>query len=369
VFLTRLTTRNFRNLDPAEWAFHPAINLFVGRNGQGKTNLLEAIYFLATTKSFRTPRVASLYHFGTASLFTGGAISRDQLEQTQSVGIEADTGRRALLFNGQTVGLSDYLSMMPVFAYSVSRLEIIRGEPEARRRFLDRGIAGLRRGYIDELGRYQRVLRQRNALLQAIVTGAPPSGLDAWDEEFVVAARAVTLARQDYTSRLLTQFRTIVSRYSYHVGDLSFEYVSGTVDDPARPADEWRERVRRLRAEEIRMRRTLVGPHRDNLIFSSGGRPAAEVLSGGEAKTIVLFLKFSKIDLFREATGRGPVLLLDDIDSELDPEILESLLSGLPAGSQLFATSAKERYLSTLQGAPHRLFRIEGGRLAATLDL
>lgn len=364
MFLERITTRNFRNLEPTDYSFHPAVNLFVGMNGQGKTNLLEAIYFLATTKSFRTPRLASLYRFGSTSLFVGGAISRDHLEQTMSAGIDATSGQRALLFNGQTIGLGDYLSAMHVFAYSASRLEIIRGGPEERRRFLDRGVASIQRGYIEQLGRYQRVLKQRNALLQSIAARTASAGaLDPWDEELAIAAQGVSLARLRYTDRLAAVFASVVSLHGYRVPDLQFRYVSGTVEDPAAPIEVWRERFRRLRNDEIRLRRTLPGAHRDNLLFSTAGRPAAEVLSGGELKTIVLLLKFSKIGLFREATGEAPLFLLDDIDAELDLEILESLLSRLPPETQLFATSAKESYLSSLRATPHQRFRIDHGRL------
>src|SRR5436309_4908975 len=172
--LRQVTTDNFRNLASAEIAFHPRVNLVVGRNGQGKTNLLEAIYFLATTKSFRTSRVASLVRHGSQSVFVSGALQRE-VEKTLSVGL--DEKKRVLLINGERVPLASYVSAMTVFAYSSARLEIVRGAPEERRRFLDRGIASIDPGYLEQVSRYARVLRQRNALLQSGTT----SGLDAWD--------------------------------------------------------------------------------------------------------------------------------------------------------------------------------------------
>jgi DNA replication and repair protein RecF len=369
VFLERITTRNFRNLEPSDYSFHPSVNLLVGMNGQGKTNLLEAIYFLATTKSFRTPRIASLYRFGTTNLFAGGSLQRGALQQSLSVGIDSLTPQRALLFNGQPASLSDYLSTMHVFAYSAARLEIIRGGPEERRRFLDRGVASIQPGYIDHLSRYQRILKQRNALLHSVASrSSSPAALDPWDEEIARSARSLSLARKAYAERLAAIFADVVSLHRYHVADLEFRYASGTIDDVDAPAEAWLERVRRSRSDEIRLRRTSIGPHRDNVLFTVGGRPAAEVLSGGELKTVTLFLKFAKIAAFRAETGEAPLFLLDDIDAELDLDILESLLSRLPPETQLFATSAKESYLSSLRAAPHRRFRIAAGRLSEALD-
>src|SRR5436309_4054777 len=277
--LRQVTTDNFRNLASAEIAFHPRVNLVVGRNGQGKTNLLEAIYFLATTKSFRTSRVASLVRHGSQSVFVSGTLRRD-VEKTLSVGL--DDKKRVLLINGERVPLAAYVSAMTVFAYSSARLEILRGSPEERRRFLDRGIASVDPSYLDALARSTRVLKQRNALLQE---GAAASSLDAWDAELAHAAAVVQRARDAYAAALSEAFAKIVERHAYHVRDLQMIYRPSLL--PAKRADELRARV------------TLAGPQRDQLDFVTSGRPAAEVLSGGEMKMIVLFLKIAKLDLFR----------------------------------------------------------------------
>ncbi len=178
MILDRLTARNFRNLADSPIEFHPETNLVFGRNGQGKTNLLEAIYFLATTKSFRTPRLASVVRFGESSVYVAGSLQRFDIEKTISVGLEiGEQRRRVLLINEERVPLPQYVSAMSVFAYSSARLEIIRGVPEERRRFLDRGIASVEPAYLDSLNRYARILKQRNALLQSGT--ATPAALDA----------------------------------------------------------------------------------------------------------------------------------------------------------------------------------------------
>lgn len=352
MILRSVATQAFRNLAPEEIAFHDQVNIVVGRNGQGKTNLLEAVYFLATTKSFRTARIGSLFRFASPSVFASGVLHRFGVDKTLSVGLETgETKRRALLINGERVALGTYVNAMSVFAYSSARLEILRGSPEERRRFLDRGIASIDPAYLDAVGRFGRALKQRNALLHAGTT----AGLDAWDAELAAAAAPLQRARETYTAAVYAALAAIVAEHRYHVHDVALSYKPSVVD----PA---------LRRAELRARTSLSGPQRDVLEFTRDGRPAAEVLSGGEQKMIVLFLKFAKLALFRQRFDESAVFLLDDVDAELDLEILEKLLSKMPQQTQVFATSAKERFLRTLEAAPHRRLLIENGRVTSASD-
>ena len=356
MILTRITARNFRNLADSPIDFHPATNLVVGRNGQGKTNLLEAIYFLATTKSFRTPRLASVIRFGESSVYVAGSLRRLEVEKTISVGLElGEQRRRVLLINEERVTLPTYVSAMSVFAFSSARLEIIRGAPEERRRFLDRGIASVEPSYLEALNRYARILKQRNALLQS--GSATPAALDPWDAEFADAGGTIQKVRGAYTELLARKFDAIVAEHGYHLRSLRIDYRPSGVDD-----------LRSLRREELRTRVSLSGPQRDNLDFTIDGRNASEVASAGEQKMVVLFLKFAKLELFREKFDEPAIFLLDDIDAELDLEILEKLLSRLPSKTQVFATSAKERFLAALEAGAHQRLTIENGRVAVAKD-
>lgn len=354
MILSRITARNFRNLADVPTEFHPTTNLIVGRNGQGKTNLLEAIYFLATTKSFRTPRLASVVRFGETSVYVAGSLRRLDVEKTISVGLElGETRKRVLLINEERVRLSQYVSAMSVFAFSSARLEIIRGSPEERRRFLDRGIASVEPAYLDALNRYARVLKQRNALLQS----GNATSLDAWDAEFIDAGSAIQNARRAYTEVLIRTFAEIVAEHGYHVRNLRIDYRPSHVDD-----------LRSIRRDELRTRVSLSGPQRDNVDFTLDGRNAAEVASAGEQKMLVLFLKFAKLELFRMKFDEPAIFLLDDLDSELDLEILQKLLSKLPPKTQVFATSAKERFVTALEAGAHRRLAIENGRVTSSQD-
>ena len=365
MILRRLSTDNFRNLDPATVEFHPKTNLIVGRNGQGKTNLLEAIYFLATSKSFRTTRVASLFRFGEPTLFVSGEVERQQLTRVLSIGLESgDASRRVVQVNEERVTLSKYVSALTVLAYSASRLDIVRGVPEERRRFLDRGIAGVNPAYLDDLSAYGRALKQRNALLHSIAAGGvAQSQLDPWDEELAVRGSAIQRARIAYAEQLSRVFAEIVDFHDYHVRDVTLAYKPS-----GGGPDELLDVLRRHRRDEVRARMSLFGPQRDTLDFLTDGRPVAEVLSGGEQKMIVLFLKFAKLELFRGRFDEAPVFVLDDIDAELDLLILQNLLRRLPARTQVFATSAKEEFLGVLEHGPHRRLTLDSGRVTVARD-
>jgi DNA replication and repair protein RecF len=352
VILEQLHAENFRNLQSTPVDFHPAANIILGRNGQGKTNLIEAVYFVATTKSFRTSRMASLLRFGASSVFVAGKVNRDLVTRTISVGLEGgDSKKRVLLINEERVTLPAYLHALTVFAYSAARLDIIRGAPEEKRRFLDRGIASIDAGYLEQLTRYTRVLKQRNALLHDHST----TTLEAWDEEFVTVGSAVQTSRDAYAREIAETLHAVIATHGYHVNDIELAY-KPSVPDP------------RNRREELRARMSLSGPQRDVLEFLVDGRPAAEVLSGGELKTIVLFLKFAKLEIFRRRFDEPPLFLLDDIDAELDLEILQRLLSKLPSSTQVFATSAKEAFLQALETGPHRRLLVENGRVTTARD-
>lgn len=363
MILLSLSTRKFRNLEPARLEFHPSGNVFVGPNGQGKTNYLEAIYVLATTKSFRTTHVSNVAAFDADHVFVEGIAEKDSLRRTLSVGFDVTSSRRReLLVNGQKTALEDYVDQLPVFAYSAARLEIIRGVPDVRRKFLDRGIASLTRGYIRDLSRYGRVLKQRNALLDRIAEGsAPESTLDAWDVEFAQIAGEIVAARRRYVEKLTAEYRRVVERMDYHVDDLSIVYEpSGAYEEGPEAA---LEQMRSLRRRELITGFSLSGPHRDILRFETEGRDAAEVLSSGEVKMTVLFLKLAKIDLYRQTGDDRPVFVFDDIDAELDLPVTERLISFVGHQVQLFTSSAKEEVLDRLDLGAHKRFRIRSGRV------
>lgn len=337
------------------------MNIVVGDNGEGKTNLLEAIYFLATTKSFRTARNTHLPRLGGGTTFVEGAVADAAgVERTISAGISvAPERRRELLVNGQKVPLHDYLRVLQVFAYSAARLAIVRGGPDERRRFLDRGIAGIRTGYLGELARYARALKQRNALLQQS-GGAARRDLAAWNAELVEAALPIAAARETYARELGSEVARILDAHEYHVRDLRFVYRPNGFEDGI-STEAGLAALKGLARRELATGFSLWGPHRDNLEILTGEHPAAEILSSGEVKMTVLFLKLAKAELYTKRSEESPLFLLDDIDAELDLGVIERLLSYLAHTFQLFTTSPKDAFFERFELGSHVRFRVENG--------
>lgn len=363
MILRRLATRSFRNLREGAIAFDDGINLFVGDNGQGKTNFLEAIYFLATTKSFRTTTPATLIAIGQETAFVEGEVEHAGITRRMSIGIRRDAHRRReLLINGQPAPLRSFLGVLDVIAYSAERLDIIRGGPDERRRFLDRGIASIDAAYLTHLSDFTRTLKQRNALLQGIRAGEKkPASLDAWDEELQKTGSEIARARRDYSGTIASEFARILDEHHYHVRDLTLTYRPHEIDFGTTERDEALRRLRDLRRREIQTGYSLAGPHRDDLEFRSAALPAAEILSSGEQKMLVFFLKFAKLSIYRDLHGHYPCLILDDLDAELDLKILRRVLLYLGGRTQVFTSSAKELFFRELDLGKTRLIHVREG--------
>jgi DNA replication and repair protein RecF len=363
LILRRVATRGFRNLVDSSLDLHPNANILVGDNGQGKTNLLEAIYFLSTTKSFRTSRLAHIPRLGTATTYVEGEVEdAGGIRRSISAGITlAPERRRELLVNRQKTTLHEYLPLLPVFAYSAARLAIVRGGPDERRRFLDRGIASVRAGFLADLARYGRALKQRNALLQQGGAAARRE-LDAWDAELIDAALPIVRARSAYTADLAASAARILGEHAYHVAGLRIDYRPSGFDEEI-SAEAGLAALKALRRREAAVGFTLAGPHRDGLDITVEGVPAAEILSSGEVKTTILFLKLAKIELYRARTSASPLFLLDDIDAELDLGIIERLLHHLIGRIQLVTTSPKDAFFERFSMGANRRFLLSGGRV------
>jgi len=370
VILKSIAPRDFRNLGSDEIEFVPSTNLIVGENGQGKTNLLEAIYFLATTKSFRTSHLSSLLRFDSSGLFASGVVRRGTLDKVLSVGVELTPARRReTLVNRQRSTLAAYLGEFHVVAYSAARLEILRGAPEERRRFLDRGISGIDAAHVARLTEFGRLLKQRNAALEeARFRGRVSSALDAWDAEFLASGRSVVARRVEYTALLARSFEELSVRHAYRVHDLTIHYVPSPAFAPALDAGEAIRLLRQERRAELRSGFSLQGPHRDRVEFSVGGREASEVLSSGELKMCVLLLKLAKLALHEERMGEPAVLLLDDLDAELDLLVLQRFLGAVAGSTQMFISSAKQSIFEGLNLGPSRIFSVEQGAVRKLRD-
>ena len=363
MIVEHLELTNFRNYVAADIRFTPGTTALIGANGQGKTNLAEALTFLATLDSFRGVPVDTLIRNGQDT-----AILRAQVRHAdgREVLIEAEltrTGRNRVQVNKQRlVRTRDLLGVMRTTVFSPDDLVLVKGGPGERRRFLDDALVAIA-ARNDTLRReVDRIVRQRNAFLKQI--GWKPSAsalsadealtLDVWDEKLADAGGQWGDAR----AHLVAQLQPMVTR--------AYEDLA----NKATPVDlvyepEWRRiglahALAAARAEDLRRGLTTSGPHRDDLEMSLNGLPSRTQASQGEQRTLALALRLATHRLVTDKVGSPPVLVLDDVLSELDPDRATSLLAHMPGG-QVIITSA-----SGLPAAAHpdRILHIASGTVA-----
>jgi len=360
--VTSLQITDFRNLAEVTLVPSPRTTLFVGDNGQGKTNLLEAIFFLTTLKPLRATRLAELIRFGAQRTVVSAEIDGPGGLRRLAVQVD-EAGRTASLDGKPQDRLEGYFEGLAAVCFAPDDLLLVKGSPEGRRRFLDRAAFNRWPAVLAEVREYLRALRSRNAALRTSSADVEESFRDP-------------LLRTG--ARLLVRRRDVVAELAPRV-DLAFHEISGPAAPRAqvtyRPAGGLEldgpeaQIVERLRAAvEARAPRdrergfTSVGPHMDDLSLALAGRPARTYASQGQQRALVLALKIAEIENIRALLGRPPLLLLDDVSSELDPEKNRFLLAYLRAlDGQAFLTTTDARLLEPAAGPETRFLRVAAG--------
>ena len=332
----RLWLTDFRNYESAEAVLAPeGLTVVVGSNGEGKTNLLEAIGFLATLSSFRGAPDDALVRQG-----ADRAVVRVEGEREgRALLVEAEinpVGRNRLLVNRQPLKRNrDLLGALRVTVFSPDDLALVKGGPAERRRYLDDTLVSLHPRYDALRADVDRVLRQRGALLKQAggrLTAEVESTLDVWDAKLASGGTALAEARDE-----------LVARLEPVVGKAYDQVAQAAADVSVRVVRSWdgllTEALAASRRDDLRRGVTTVGPHRDDVSLSIGGLPARTHASQGEQRSLALALRLASHAVVTDTVGAAPVLLLDDVFSELDPERSEALLAHLPAGQAVLTTA------------------------------
>lgn len=347
MFLDSLEANNFRNLS-GRISWGRGLNIIFGNNGQGKTNWLEAIYVLSRTKSFRTQRLQEAIRFGFDSASIRGKVtSGKNIERDLQVFVQGKTKTNSV--NGKREPLTRYVSQLQVFAFTAAELEVIRGMPESRRRFIDRGIASLRPAYIQTLSDYTRVLKQKNRILQEAVDQepAPEQTFDLlcpWNEQLVKLGHQIYNARLEYVEQL----NSTLERRLFERQDVTIRYVS-TFEGKGDLSDfesVFAERLALRFQAELAAGHALLGPHRDNLEIIFGGREIRAFGSSGQQRSALLLLDLAAISLYNSAHNDYPLFLIDDVDAELDEKRIKQLLEYLEGRTQTFVTTSKRGHVA-----------------------
>jgi DNA replication and repair protein RecF len=348
----QLAVSDFRNIREARVELHPGLNVFTGRNAQGKTSLLEAVGVVARGRSFRTERAPALIRRGTAALRARAQAGDGCRFAELEVGIAHD--RRQFRIDGQTVAPREYQGRLEVVVYSTDRLRVVRGTMRDRRQFLDRSASALSPAYRTVLREYERVLAQRNTALRAAARDLP-----VWTERLVALGADLRLRRTRYAARLASAlgqgFRPAGEVYDVRLAPAVAESVA-----EARSA--LAEEVQDCRVRERLAGWTLAGPHRDGVHLTVDGRDAAAEASSGQVRSLLLALALAVLHVHREETGDSAVALLDDLDSELDTERAGALCAEVAARGQAFVTSAHPVWAESLRSLG-RVFGVCAGEV------
>jgi len=345
MLVSRIEASGFRNLEGfAELG--PELNIFYGNNAQGKTNWLEAIYILGNTKSFRTSQLRECVAFDKPQAVLRGEILRGSLTKHIQLLLAEDS--KQLFVNGKREALSRYVGNLDVFVFSLEEMDVIRGEPGRRRRFIDRGAVAVSPRFLNTLSRYNQVIKQKNRLLGEANTSDNTARyigeVEAWNEQLVELGAAIHEQRTDYVeqlNRVLDQNdhgHAIFGAERINVRYRSQLEAKGDLD---RYADLFRERLALRLTAEISAGHSLIGPHRDDLEILSDGREIGRYGSAGQQRSALLLLDLAQVSIYNSIYEESPVLLIDDIDAELDRGRIEALLSELDGRGQTVVSTSR----------------------------
>lgn len=329
--LTQLRLHNFRSYGQLKLLPPQGLTVFVGENGAGKTNLLEAIHLCCLGRSHRTSVDQEMIRLGAETCAVHATVQRSGRVDDVGVRLFQQQRRNKLIYVGGKIvpRIGELMGHMTCVMFSPEDLEIIKGGPQLRRRFMDMLLSQCVPSYFYALQRYNAALKQRNALLRAVNRfGADSASLPDWEEQLAQAAVPILRERAGAISRLNALAKEHYASISGVSGEV-LEIAYKTQIEDADTADTLRRLLENQRAEDIRRMSTGVGPHRDDLIISLSGRELPAFGSQGQIRTAVLAMRLSEIDILTQAQGEAPLLLLDDVLSELDQSRRGRLIAGL----------------------------------------
>ena len=363
MLLESLEVHNFRNLSGSiPWG--GGLNIIYGDNGQGKTNWLEAIYLLATTKSFRTQRLQEAISFGEDLAVVRGLVAQsEEVHRELQVALQGNT--KSIAINGKREPVTRYLGQLHAVAFTADELNIVRGGPEARRKFLDRGVVSLHPSYVQTLADYNRVIKQKNRLLQDAAEAEMSIEQVAeiiapWNEQLVHLSAEIHRARVDYVGRL----NDVLERRLFDREDVTIRYVSsleGKGDLSDYEALIASRLELRLQAE-ISSGYSLIGPHRDDLEILFDGRDMRTYGSSGQQRSALIILDLAAISVYYSWHNEYPLFLIDDVDAELDRKRISFLLEYLEGRTQTFITTSKESLVEQFVSRAN-VYEISGGKV------
>jgi DNA replication and repair protein RecF len=345
MFLRKLALQHYRNYGSIELRTDKAVNVFIGPNAQGKTNLLESIFVLALTKSHRTYQDKELIAWDKPEAVIYGEIDKKYGPCKLQLQISAQ-GKKARINGLEQKKLSGFVGALNVVMFAPEDLEIVKGAPGIRRRFLDMEIGQVHPSYLYDITQYQKILQQRNHYLKQ--HGGPGGGakaemLQVWNEQLASFGTKIMKKRQSFIEKLERWAKTIHSGITADKEALRIEYKPSfgetAGEDETILFRQFMIKLSEVKDQELRRGTTLAGPHRDDLLFFINGKEVQTFGSQGQQRTTALSVKLAELELINEEVGEYPLLLLDDVLSELDQNRQTQLIETIQNKVQTFITT------------------------------
>ncbi|MCF6095091.1 DNA replication/repair protein RecF [Microaerobacter geothermalis] len=368
MFLNRLQVQQYRNYNHIDLSFHSSLNIFLGKNAQGKTNLLESIYLLSLGKSHRTYKDKELIQWDKETSNIKGFIEKKYGKLQLDI-LLTGKGKKVSLNGIEKKRLSEFIGNLNVVMFAPEDLTIVKGTPQIRRKFLDMEIGQIHPIYIHHLSNFNKIVHQKNQFLKnSFGKSINHALMDIWNQQLVSVAVPILKKRLFFLKKLETYANDIHQKITHGKESLSIKYVHSTPFQHELSDDEAQEVLLRefnaIKQREMLRATTLIGPHRDDLQFFINDINAQVYGSQGQQRTVALSIKLAEIELVKEEVGEYPLLLLDDVLSELDDERQTQLLSTIQERVQTFVTTTNIEGLNKSTRELSDIFFVNNGKIS-----
>lgn len=351
--IKKIVLTNFRNYEKTEVEFSNEINVFYGKNAQGKTNLLEAIFLCSMGKSFRTNKEKELIEFKKENAKV--EIHYTTSDREGKINLEI-ADKKSFFLNGIKIKrLSELLGSINLVLFSPDDIEILKSGPAKRRRFLDMMIGQLRPSYVYVLNQYLKTLEQRNAYLRQIkIENKPIDMLEIWEDKLITLGKKVFDYRKEYIDKLSSKIGKIHSQITENKEKIEIKYISNCQEE-----ERYRNELIQSRQADIKKGYTSKGVHRDDFVMYINGKEVNIYGSQGQHRTAILSLKLSELNVIQDDIGESPILLLDDFMSELDQQRRKNFLKNIKE-TQVIITCTE---LLQIEKTEQKNFYVEKGEI------
>ncbi|MBO8441841.1 MAG: DNA replication/repair protein RecF [Firmicutes bacterium] len=368
MYLSELSLKKFRNYIDINISLKNGINILIGKNAQGKTNFLESIYVLSLTHSHRTNNDRDLINWDNNEAYIGGKL----VKKTGIIPIEliiGKKGKKGKVNHLEQTKLSTYVGNINVVLFAPEDLKIVKGSPSIRRQFMNQEFGQISPKYLYNLSQYKSILKQKNNYLKKIKYNKSSDllYLDVLNDQLSAYGAEIVKARKKFLKKLEKWSQDLYGKISQNAEKLTFDYNNQVSEKPDDSIDvfyeKYKKKFKEYQKKEIDQGTTLIGPHRDDLLFKLNNKNVQSFGSQGQQRSVALAVKLSEIDLMKEVTGEYPILLLDDVLSELDDFRQTHLLKAIQSKVQTFLTTTSlSGIIKKLIDTP-KIFKVNSGNI------